>query len=87
MSEVATPIPTCGRVVHYFPNETDPICSQNKAGKYAAIVGEANGLKVDLSIHTMNDGNPVINRFSVEHKSAAGASETQAAYWDWPERQ
>lgn len=79
-------IPTCGRIVHYFP-VNDQLAKTNNAEKLPAIVVQSwESPSVNLSVHTASQDAPVVLRFSVPHISAAATSEGKIIqdYWDWP---
>ena len=83
MSEVK--IPTCGRIVHFFPGKSDydKLCTANNAEKVPAIVVQDWGSTiVNLSVFPMNPDATNVLRYSVEHKSKVTEG---ASYWDWPE--
>lgn len=83
-------IPTCGRIVHFFPNaEKDAHIAVNGADRVPAIVIQAfTADRLNLVIFPMNVDSPVVLRYSVPHKSyAENMPDTASAmsYWDWPE--
>lgn len=83
MNEVA--IPTCARVVHYFPNGADMVASANGVTVVPASVVAADGLNLHLSVQTLDETFPVVVRLSIPHKTGVPAGESKA-YWDWPAR-
>ena len=86
MTEVAqVKLPTVGRAVHYFPNETDKHSQANGATVLpATVVQTFEGPVLNLLVVTMNQDGPVVLRFSVPHKSSPLA-DNGFSYWDWPE--
>ncbi len=82
-------IPTCGHIVHYFPNDKDVICEHNGARKLPAVVVQDWGsLSVNLQVFTMNPDAPNVLRYSVCHENEATRDEVGnivSAYWRWPE--
>ena len=86
--------PTCGRIVHYFPNMTDLVARANNAEVIPFLViqpfNEGENCMVNGHIFPMknvaNCDSPNIaqieTRWSIPHKSMAGENQ---AYWDWPE--
>ncbi len=87
MSEVK--IPTCGRVIHFFPKVEDVICRTNNATKVPAIVVQGWGnLSVNISVFPMCPDATNVLRYSVCHLSEVAkndAGEPINSYWDWPE--
>lgn len=79
MNEVKIPSP--GRIVHYFPAPGE---DDLKGGQpfYAAISVDGTDLAPCLCVFNKSEANPVIFRWSVQHKSAAPDG---TAYWEWPE--
>lgn len=75
--------PTCGRIVHYFPNGNDAEASFNNADVIPAIVIQVFGERLNLYLFCMNPNleTPTL-RWSTPHKSIAQAG---YPYWDWPE--
>lgn len=75
-------LPTCGRIVHYYPSENDPICRANGAEFVPAFVIQAFGiLHANLQVFTMSSDAPQVLRYSVNHKSEAPP---RSPYWEWP---
>lgn len=68
-------IPTCGRMVHYFPNDSDKTIKCEKCP--ATVLNDDSN--PDLFV-MHSDGGGV--RKTVMHKSIAGKN---TPYWDWPE--
>lgn len=87
MSELK--LPTVGRVVHYFPKESDPHCKKNNAEVLPATVVQTFGTHLNLAVTCMNPDGPVVLRYSVPHKSIVdstlGDVGSDFSYWDWPE--
>lgn len=77
-------IPTCGRQVHFFPNNKDAIAAANGAEVLPAFVIQAFSTKLNLQVLTMNPDAKNVLRYSVAHKSEL-TDTYQPAYWDWPE--
>lgn len=76
--------PTCGRIVHYFPNHNDEEAAFNGADKIPAIIVQAfTGERLNLYLFPMNPNleTPPL-RWSAPHKSIA---QENVPYWDWPE--
>lgn len=73
--------PTCGRVVHYFPHESEMLFSGQTV--VPAIVQD-NDIFPTLSVFTGDDRTPVVVLKSVSHKSAR-VDASKGGYWDWPE--
>ena len=87
MSDVQ--IPTCGRIVHYYPNGGDAHCSANTANVVPAMVVQTFGTAINLSVFPMNTDATNVLRYSVLHKSNLKTNEdgtpvSGLAYWDWP---
>lgn len=81
-------VPTCGRIVHYFPNKADAHCAANGAVMVPAIVVQDwNNLIVNLSVFPMNPDGTNVLRYSVHHISEApnNGGLPIGAYWAWPE--
>lgn len=75
-------LPTCGRVVHYYPAESDIICRSNGAEFLPAIVIQAFGiLHANIQVFTMSFDAHSVLRYSVNHKSEALPGQP---YWEWP---
>lgn len=68
--------PTCGRIVHYFPNGEDKTIHVEKC---PAIVLCDNDTCPELFVMWRGGGSV---RLSIPHKSAKVPG---MAYWDWPE--
>lgn len=91
MSEVKNP--SCGRIVHFYPNGNDSVCGANSAEFVPAIVVQSFGNNVvNLSVFPMNNDAPNVLRYSVHHKSDAitinedGTTNTiYPTYWEWPQ--
>jgi hypothetical protein len=91
MSEVK--IPSCGRVVHFFPNGADVVCQSNGAECLPAFaVQHFSGTRLNLSVFPMCADATNVLRYSVPHKSevigefVVGEPQNKGlAYWDWPE--
>jgi len=91
MSEIK--IPTCGRMVHYFPVLPDVL--KANAPTYIkmlpAIVIESieNDLAVNMCVFGMGSGiSGAETKWSVQHKSCVAKDEDgnpRWSYWDWPE--
>lgn len=80
-------IPTCGRMVHYFPFGEDGFnCEPVYVKMLPAIVVEASDLAVNMVVFGMNIHPSSQAKFSVMHKSSAfdAAGNQHSAYWDWP---
>lgn len=75
--------PTAGRTVHYFTNEDVAAGANNAEIVPAVVVQSFGGLTANLVLFTMNTEQPVMQRFSVLHKSEANTE--GVPYWDWPE--
>lgn len=76
---------TVGRIVHFFPNGSDRedarLAAQNNAELVPGIVTQVLvGLTVNMQVFT-NGSQPVIQAFSIDHKSEAVPG---APYWDYP---
>jgi len=82
-------VPTCGRIVHYFPNEADEHCAANGAVMVPAIVVQEWGNKtLNLSVLPMNPDGANVLRYSICHISEAPRTESGlpiGRYWQWPE--
>jgi len=81
-------IPTCGRMVHYFPILPDALKVDNPdyCGMLPAIVVEASDLAINIVVFSM-EGNPCQSKYSVMHKSEVldfSTGEPTRSYWDWP---
>lgn len=93
METATVQLPTCGRIVHFYPNGNDSVCGANGAEFVPAIVVQHwSGLIANLSVFPMNTDATNVLRYSVHHKSEAiivneDGSKTQVygTYWDWPE--
>lgn len=80
MSEIQ--MPTCGRIVHYYPMNCNP-STNNGIIKLPAIV-ICDDLNPDLNVHYASERNPVKTFRSIPHKN--DWVEGQVGYWDWPAR-
>ncbi len=78
------PIPTTGRIVHYFHNGQDPLAAANNTDKVPALIIQVFGSKLNLSVFPMNPDARNLLRWSVPHKSELHRN-TNTGYWDWPE--
>jgi hypothetical protein len=75
--------PSVGRIVHYFPSDSDKIASANNAEFVPAIVVQTfGGDLANLSVFPMNPDATNVLRYSVHHKSNALEGQN---YWDWPQ--
>lgn len=74
-------MPTCGRMVHYFPDRTtnDFIFVSPSPAIVIAASGEN---ELMLSVFSASESRPVVLRAAVPHMSA---KKSGANYWDWPE--
>lgn len=83
------PIPSCGRIVHFFPVK-DAICKANNAKMVPAIVVQASGnYSINISAFPMNPDATNVLRYSVCHLSEVAKDEGGTPindYWDWPAR-
>lgn len=84
-------IPTCGRMVQYFPSEAEKTtrtgAGSNGAQVLPAVVTQVFSQSWSESYTGVNmrvfaDSEDVLWKTSVQHKSSAHEG---AEYWDWPE--
>jgi len=81
-------LPTCGRMIHYFPVLPDFLKQDNPdyCKMLPAIVVEATDLYVNMVVFGIGS-TPCESKVSVPHKSEALDFETKEptmSYWDWP---
>jgi len=75
-------LPTCGRIVHYYPADNDVVCRANGVEFIPAIVIQSFGiLHANILVFTMNQDAREVLRYSVNHKSEALPGQS---YWEWP---
>ncbi len=81
-------IPSCGRMVHYFPVLPDSIKAINPdyCKVFPALVIEASDLAVNMVVFSIGS-TPCESKWGVPHKSLVlnENSEPTMSYWDWPQ--
>lgn len=77
------PIPTVGRVVHFYPNGTHPNLFMDQNYVPAMVQYESNDIQpytVGMTVNTGNWDKPVVFRAAVPHESQKVDGQ---AYWTW----
>lgn len=86
LQKVQIALPSVGRIVHLFNNGCmDHLeFEANGPEKLPGIVTQVFGtLKANMQVFTVDTFKPVVQLWSVSHKSEAMEGQP---YWDWPER-
>lgn len=79
--------PTPGRIVNFYFDETDGICSNRTISSLPAIVVVANEFIASLSVFTLDSRDPIVLRKEIPHISVANKNsenEVMKPYWNWP---
>lgn len=74
-------VPTCGRIVHYFPTAEEAQALSLQSVLPAIVIDQYDTYPT-LNVQTGNELHPVVVRKTVAHKSSIIEGQ---AYWDWPE--
>lgn len=81
-------MPSVGRIIHFFPQQNDWHARSNYANFIPAIVVQCWGDdNVNLRIFpVVEEGDEILIRWSVPHKSKKISEAEDQAYWEWPPR-
>lgn len=79
--------PTPGRMVVFFFDDSDGICSNRMVLTLPAVVVMADDLTASLSVHTLDSRDPIVLRKEIPHASIAPKDSEGylvKPFWDWP---
>lgn len=87
-TKVEIKTPTCGRMVHYYPNNNDTEIHAIGGFVPATILDQINDLTCNMIVLHASDDKPCVMRWSIPHKSLIVPNDSKyglkSSYWDWP---